>query len=105
MVFIRSEANSSNRLIRGTCFINSIMVHAIIDTGAMHSFVFVDYAERLGFKLSVIIESMVIYTPANVSGTTSWVCLNCTLTIYGKSFGMNLVYLLLNQIDIILGMN
>ncbi|XP_050897647.1 uncharacterized protein LOC127104506 [Lathyrus oleraceus] len=37
--------------------------------------------------------------------TTSLVCLNYPLIIYGKNFGMDLVYLSLNKLDVILGMN
>lgn len=37
--------------------------------------------------------------------TASWVCLNILLVIHGYSFGMDLVCLLLNQLDVILGMN
>lgn len=32
-------------------------------------------------------------------------CFNCLLTNYGKSFRIELVYLPLNQLDVILGMN
>ncbi|XP_050878228.1 uncharacterized protein LOC127082047 [Lathyrus oleraceus] len=48
---------------------------------------------------------MVIDTPANESVTTSLVCLNLHLTIYGRDFGINIVFLPLSQIDVILGMN
>lgn len=51
-----------------------------------------------------MVESMIIDTLTNGSVTTSWVCLNCLLTNYGKIFGMNLVYLPLNKLDVILGM-
>lgn len=87
------------------CFINGIQFIAIIDTGATHSFVSLDFVEKLALKLSLMVESMVIDTPYNSSMTTSWVCLNCPLTIYGKSFRMKLVCLPLNQINIMLGMN
>ncbi|XP_050877291.1 uncharacterized protein LOC127081044 [Lathyrus oleraceus] len=36
---------------------------------------------------------------------TLWVCLNYRLTIYGKSFGMDLMCLPLRNLDVILGMN
>ena len=49
--------------------------------------------------------SMLIETPANGSVTTTFVCLKCPLSIYGKSFLMDLVCLPLHQIDVILGMN
>ena len=49
-------------------------------------------------------DSMVIDTSASVSVTTTYVCLKCPLTIYGKSFVMDLVCLSLHQINVILGM-
>lgn len=48
---------------------------------------------------------MVIDTLTNGSLTNLFVCLKCTLTIYGKSFAMDLVCLQLSQLDVILGMN
>lgn len=100
-----SETTSSDKLIRGTCFINGIALIAIIDIGATHSFVSLNYVERLGLKLSAMVESMVIDTLTNGSVTTSWVYLNFLLDTYGKSFGMNLVYLPLNRHNLNLGMN
>ena len=46
---------------------------------------------------------MVIDTPASGYVTIAYVCLKCPLTIYGKSFMMDLVCLPLHQIDVILG--
>lgn len=92
-------------LIRGTCFINNIPLIAIIDTCATHSFISLDCAKRLGFKLSSIVGNMVIDTPTNGSVTTSLVYLKCPLIIYSKSFAMNLVCLQLSQLDVILGIN
>lgn len=93
---IRLETTSSDILIRGTCFINRISLIAIIDASVTHSFISLNYVERMGLKLSSMVGSMVIDTPAIGLVKTSWVCLNCPLTIYGKSFGMDLVCLPLN---------
>lgn len=70
-----------------------------------HSFISLECAERLDLKLSSMVESMVIDTPTNGSVTTSWVYLKCSLTIYSKSFGMDLVCLPLDKLDVILKMN
>lgn len=48
---------------------------------------------------------MVVDTPTLGLVVTSWVCLNYTLIIYGKSFGMDLMCLPLRNIDVILRMN
>lgn len=93
------------RLIRGTCFINSIPLIVIIYTGATYSFISLDCAKRLELKLSSMVRSMVIDTLANGSVTTSFVCLKCPLTIYGKSFSMDSFCPQFSQFDVILGMN
>lgn len=56
-------------------------------------FISLDYAKRLDLNLSFMVGSVVIDTPDNGSLTTSLVCLKCPLTIYGKSFSMDLVCL------------
>src|SRR4051812_4640490 len=50
-------------------------------------------------------RSMVIDTLAMGSVSTSYVCLNCMLSIFGRDFGIDLVCLPLEQLDVILGMN
>lgn len=99
------KTTSSERLIRGTCFINSIPLITIIEMGVTHSFILLDSDERLGLKLSYMVRSMVVDTPTLVPITTLWVWLNCPLTIFGKNFGMDLVCLPLRNLDAILGMN
>ncbi|XP_050889012.1 uncharacterized protein LOC127094195 [Lathyrus oleraceus] len=72
--------------------------------GATYSFVSLDYAEKLGLKLSSMDGNMIVDTPTLGMVITLWVCLNCLLTIYGKSFWMDLVCLPLRKLDVILGM-
>src|ERR1044072_6366264 len=100
-----SETKPDDRLIKGTCLINDIPLIAIIDTGATHSFIALDCAKRLNLEISNLDGSMVIDTPASGSVTTSYVCRNCPIVIFGRGFGMDLVCLPLEQLDIILGMN
>ena len=99
------DVPSSDKLIRGTCFINNVPLIAIIDTGATHSFISLECAMRLNLNMMSMSNRMVIDTPASGSVTTALVCRNCPLTIYGKHFGIDLVCLNLSQIDVILGMN
>src|SRR3954471_8716933 len=100
-----SETTPEDRLIKGTCFIHGTPLVAIIDTRATHSFISLDCAKRLNLEISKISGSMVIDTPASGSVTTSSVCLNCPVDIFGRKFGMDLVCLPLKQLDIILEMN
>lgn len=99
------ETTSEDILINGMCFINNIPLIAIIDTGATHLFSFQVCAKRLNLKLSSMYGSMVIDTPTLGPVLMLWVCLNCLLTIYGKNFGMYILYLPLRKLYVILGMN
>lgn len=72
--------------------------------GVTQSFFPLDCAKRLNLKLSTMVRSMVIDTPHG-SVIDSLVCLKCSMTIYGKSFAMDLVCLKLSQLDVILGQN
>lgn len=99
------KASKFDNLVRGTCFINDIPIITIIDTGATHSFIFVECVKILCLVVSAMNDIMVIDTPTNGLVTTFLVFLNCPLTIYGSDFSIHLVCLPFSQLDIILGMN
>lgn len=52
-----------------------------------------------------MVGSMIVYTLYSGPITNSWVCLNFSLTIFGKNFGMDLMCLPLRNLNVILGMN
>ncbi|MCH95950.1 cellular nucleic acid-binding protein, partial [Trifolium medium] len=105
LLLATTEAEKSGNLIRGTCFINDVPLITMIDTGETHSYTSLDCVKRLNLRVSAMSGSMVIDTPANGSVTTTMVCVNCHLTIYGKHFGMDLVCIPLSKLDVFLGMN
>lgn len=73
---IGSQPNSSDRLIRGTCYIHDIHLIAIIDMGATHSFVYANYVRKMGLVLFTLNSGLIIDTPTNGIMTTSLLCLN-----------------------------
>lgn len=87
------------------CFINCVYLIAIIDTSATHSFISHDGVNKLNLHVSYMIGSMVIDSLTNGSVTSTLVSLNCSFTIYGRYFEVELICLQLSQLDIILGMN
>lgn len=66
------ENYGSDNLIRGICSINinGFSLITIIDTGATHSFISLHCIRRLNLKMSFMVGSMVIDTPANGPVTT-----------------------------------
>ena len=101
---VEDQATAKDRLIRGTCFINSTPLIFIIDTGATHCFIAVDCVERLGLMLSSLNGEMVVDTPAKGSVITSFVCLKCPLSIFDRDFTVDLVCFPLRGLDVISGM-
>lgn len=61
--------------------------------------------KKMGLILYIMNSGLVFNTPANKSVTTSLVCLNCPLSIYGRDFGIDLICLPLEDIDVIMGIN
>src|ERR1044072_4851987 len=106
-VFALSGAPTENEdgLVRGTSFINSIPLITIIDTGATHCFIVADCVKRLGLTLSSLDRDMVVEVPAKGTSTTSFVCANCPLLIFGRDFMVNLICLPLVGLDVVLGMD
>ncbi|XP_058775257.1 uncharacterized protein LOC131649513 [Vicia villosa] len=100
-----TQISTEDRLIRGTCFINSMPLITIIDTGATHCFIAAECVERLGLVLSSMNGEMVVEVLAKGSVTTSLVCLKCPLSIFDRDFAVDLVCLPLAGLDVILGMN
>ncbi|XP_058766033.1 uncharacterized protein LOC131639566 [Vicia villosa] len=100
-----TQTSTEDRLIRGTCFINSMPLITIIDTGATHCFIAAECVEKLGLVLSSMNGEMVVEVPAKGSVTTSLVCLKCPLSIFDRDFVVDLVCLPLSVLDVILGMN
>ncbi|XP_058733135.1 uncharacterized protein LOC131604728 [Vicia villosa] len=100
-----TQSTSGDRSIKGTCFINGVLLIAIIDTGATHSFISVDCVTRLGIIPYTLDRRMTIETPSIGSVVTSLVCLNCPLTIFNRDFGVDLICLPLSNLYVILGMD
>lgn len=91
--------------IRGMWFINGVPLIAIIDMGVTHSFISYDCVVKLNLVVSPMKGNMVIDTLTNGFMTTSLVCLNFPVSIYGKDFGVDLIYFPLSKLDFVLGMN
>ncbi|WJX13328.1 hypothetical protein P8452_03727 [Trifolium repens] len=98
-------AEQVDNLIRGTCFIYDTPLIAIVDTGSTHSFISFECMKRLNIPVSEMLGCMEIETPASGYVTTQLVCRNCPVTVFGKSFDMDLVCIPLSGIDVIFGMN
>jgi RNase H-like domain found in reverse transcriptase/Reverse transcriptase (RNA-dependent DNA polymerase)/Retroviral aspartyl protease/Integrase zinc binding domain/Retrotransposon gag protein len=102
---LAEEAGMSPNMIRGTVSINSHLISVMFDSGASHSFIALDCAGRLGFKLSVMPYDMRVSTPAGAIFETALVCKNLDLWFENRMSKIDLVCLPLRGIDVIIGMD
>ena len=100
-----SEANKSGILIQDTCLLFGECVNVLFDSGASHSFVSLVCSEKLGLPVRDLRCELVVSTPASGQVSTSLVCVLCPMEVAGCKFKVNLVRLLLEALDVILGMH
>ncbi|XP_027337228.1 uncharacterized protein LOC113850909 [Abrus precatorius] len=100
-----AEASHLEELIRGKCIIKGRLLDVLFDSGATHSFIFVDCVKSLGLYVTELSCNVVVTTPTDKLVVTSWVCLGCAVMVHGRKFEVNLICLPLSQLDVILGMD
>nr|KYP33954.1 hypothetical protein KK1_045139 [Cajanus cajan] len=87
------------------CFINGTPLTVLYDSGATHSFISHACVSKLKLPVSSLSFKLVVETPTSGSVSTSNVCLKCPLSIDGRNFMVDLIFLPLSQLDVILGMD
>ncbi|XP_027337198.1 uncharacterized protein LOC113850873 [Abrus precatorius] len=100
-----AEASQSEELIRGKCIIKGRLLDVLFDSGATHSFIFVDCVKSLNLYVTELPCNVVVTTPTGKPVVMSWVCLGCAMMVHGKEFEVDLICLPLSQLDVILGID
>lgn len=85
------------------CFIISIQLIAIIDSGAFHSFISLSCVERLNVDLTPMLRVVVIDTTTNGSVTTSLVSVKYPVNFSNMDIELDLVCFPLVHMDVIFG--
>ncbi|XP_050902548.1 uncharacterized protein LOC127114490 [Lathyrus oleraceus] len=99
------KAKSNNALIAGTCLINDHPCFVLFDCGATHSFVSIRCMKRLGLQAIPLSPPMVLTTAMDDMVETPLICENCSLSVNGRVFQIDLIYLPLKKVDVVLGMD
>ncbi|XP_050902833.1 uncharacterized protein LOC127115299 [Lathyrus oleraceus] len=96
---------SNNALIASTCFINNRPCFVLFDCGATHSFVSIRCMKRLGLQAIPLSPPMVVTTTMDDVVETPLICENCSLSVNGRIFQIDLICLPLKKVDVVLGMD
>ena len=99
------EAATAPDVIRGNILLYDLTVCALIDPGAMHSFISTAIASRLPFIPGMLSNNLIVSTPVGKSVIVRTVYRDCTIQINMVEFPADLIVFPLLELDIILGMD
>ncbi|XP_028781393.1 uncharacterized protein LOC114737607 [Neltuma alba] len=99
------EASASPNLIRGNILLEGHVISALFDSGATHSFISVDCAQKLSLPVVELPYDLRVSTPAGVTVVTGRACLELALQFENRDSTIDLFCLPLKGIDVIIGMN
>ncbi|XP_050902871.1 uncharacterized protein LOC127115336 [Lathyrus oleraceus] len=99
------KAKSNNALIAGTSLVNNHPCFVLFDCGAIHSFVSIRCMKRLGLQAIPLSPPMVVTTVMDDVVETPLICENCSLSVNGRIFQIDLICLPLKKVDVVLGMD
>ncbi|XP_050915456.1 uncharacterized protein LOC127130502 [Lathyrus oleraceus] len=99
------KAKSNNALIASTCLVNDHPCFVLFDCGATHSFGSIQCMKRLDLQAIPLSPSMVVTTAMDDVVETLLICENCSLSVNGRIFQIDLICLPLKKVDVVLGMD
>ena len=77
----------------------------LFDSGATHSFISDACVSKLSLEKRDLDCELLVSTPSLGHVATSSVCVGCLMEVAGRKFKVNLICLLLEGLDVILGMD
>jgi len=100
-----AEAASLGNLVMGYCAISGMRCCVLYDTEGTHSFVSNACVEHLGLLVCEVQCELTLSTSASGLVRTSSLCARCLVEVEGRRYKMNLIYVPLQELKVILGMN
>ncbi|KAK8701435.1 hypothetical protein V6N13_019822 [Hibiscus sabdariffa] len=99
------EDEESLDVIARTVELNSYSAYALIDSGAIHSFVCATKIDRLSMKPENVKSNLVVSNPIGKNMPINLICKECPITIRGIPFPIDLYVLPNCEFDLILGLD
>lgn len=98
------KAKGNNALIAGTCHINDHPSFIFFDYVTTQSFVSTECMKHFGLKIIHLSPPMMVTTAMDNVVETQLICENCSWSVNGRVFQINLISLSLKKVDILLGL-
>ncbi|XP_014489906.1 uncharacterized protein LOC106752685 [Vigna radiata var. radiata] len=100
-----AEAISSGNLIINCGLLFGVPCVMLFDSGAIHSFISEACVKKLGLSVEELDLGLVVSIPASGLVRTFSICVRCLIVVEGRRFKVNLIYLPLEGLEVILGMD
>ncbi|XP_050877271.1 uncharacterized protein LOC127081024 [Lathyrus oleraceus] len=99
------KAKSNNALIVGMCLVNNHPCFVLFNCEATHSFISIWCIKHLGLQAIPLSPPMVVTTSMDDVVETPLICENCSLSVNGRIFQIDLICLPLKKVDVVMGMD
>ncbi|XP_027915153.1 uncharacterized protein LOC114174516 [Vigna unguiculata] len=99
------EVTQSSNLVQTICLLFNHEVVVLYDSGATHSFVSNECVRRLGLVIRELGCELIVVTLASGEVSTTSVCVGCLMEVVGRRFKVNRIFLPMEGLDVILGMD
>lgn len=99
------KTKGNNDSIVGICPLNNHPCFVLFDCGTSHSFISTQCVEHLELGVIPLSILMVVTTSMDNVVETQWMCGNCSLSLNGRVFQIDLICLPFKKIYVVLGMD
>ncbi|XP_054820626.1 uncharacterized protein LOC129319536 [Prosopis cineraria] len=97
------EARASLNLISSMIFVYGHKLEALFNSGAMHSFVFEEYVDRLNLSLQELLVLIKVTKSSKSSSIATKACQGVETQFKDRIFKINLICISMRGIDVIIG--
>ncbi|KAI3700658.1 hypothetical protein L2E82_45295 [Cichorium intybus] len=99
------EVQSTLKVVAGTFRVNNVPGIVLFDSGATHSFVSIEFSERLGRKVESLDQPHVVEIVDDRTVTVTRIYRGCTLELNGVSFPIDLIPIAMRQLCVVVGID
>ena len=94
-----------NDVVESDICIDNETGKALFDPGATHSFIYVEFANKLFLTAEILPYTFEVSSPMGMTTTTDLIHRNCNVNFEGQIYPANLIELPIQRYDVILGMD
>ena len=101
----QAEAEKDSTVVTGNVLIHGVFAHALLDSGATHSFISSRFTKKLGRPLEQTSVSFKVSLPSGETIFTNRMLRSCLIEIDGRELTGDMIEIYMPDYELILGMD